>query len=373
MESTKNSDVRINNRKRVVNSLFRGGAVTKQELSSKLEISLATLTLLLNELTEKGLVTKGEVLGSTGGRKPVRMAPVYDAKFAIGVEISAHELRIVMVNLGANIVASEVYPQGIKNESQYWEKVNTILMDFIERNIKDKNKLLDVGIALQVQMKDGCIVEKNNLLPQYRIDLDEAAKSFNIPVTFVNSAKIAAIAQIWSLNDWEDFAFVSLGTSVGGAIVYQSNIVGFNGCGGDFGSVIVQSKGEGSVKKLSDYCTTHAFCEKAEANGMEEFYEMVENGNTKAVQIWNESLDVLINFLYNLYSILGWKIVIGGALSPYIEKNLELIENRLIKMSEYEDGRIPEIRVSDLGAFGAAVGAALRSIDEFLEFGYNNL
>ena len=85
MESTKNSDVRANNRKRVVNTLFREGPMTKQELALRLDISLPTVTLLLKEITEKGLVTKGEVLSSTGGRKPVCITPVEILHQSLGI------------------------------------------------------------------------------------------------------------------------------------------------------------------------------------------------------------------------------------------------------------------------------------------------
>lgn len=371
MESLKNSDVRVNNRKRVVDTIFREGSVTKQDLAARLDISLATVTFLLKELTENGLITKGEVLGSTGGRKPVCVAPVYEARYAVGMEISMHELRIVLVDLGANVVAKEAVLLDISYTKEYWIKVNGILNEFISRNVEDVWKLLEVGIALQISMQDGAAIIKREVAKDSRIDLAMAAASFERPVRFQNSAKLAAIAQIWSLNDWDNFTFLSLGTYVGGAIVYNSAIVDFFGRNSEFGSIVVEN---GKMrKKIADYCTTKALCEKAGVLKPEEIFAGIAEGNEKYRELWEEYLDILSVFLHNLYSIFGWKIVIGGSMSPYLEEYRSEIEKRFKDLTDYDEQPVSYFKISDLGKFGAAVGAALHPIDEFLEFGYYKL
>lgn len=369
MESTKNSDVRANNRKRVVNTLFREGPMTKQELALRLDISLPTVTLLLKEITEKGLVTKGEVLSSTGGRKPVCITPVYDIKYSIGAEITMHEIRLVMIDLGSNIVVKESYPYGLERSREYWEKINCVLMDFMDKNIKDRDKLLDIGITLQIPMKDGAAMWKKDTPQEQRVDLELAESCFELPVKFRNSAKMAAIAQIWALNDRENFVFVSLGSYVGGGIVYNSVIMGFSELNGQFGSLMMGPE----HKKLEEVCTAKSICQRAGVASVDELMKGIEEGNIRFQKIWEEYLDTLSIMFYNLHCIFGWKIVIGGSMSPYLAGSKEKLEYQISRMNDLEEEDASYIHISDLGAYGAAVGAAMLPIDEFLEFGYNEL
>lgn len=371
MKTTTTMDVRINNRKRIINTLFRNGAMTKQDIANKLEISPPTVTVLLKDLREKGLIKKGQVMQSTGGRKPVCIAPIYNAKYAVGIEISSHELRIAVVDLGANIVAAKNYPFEVNNTKECWTDVNRLLMDIIDENIESRDKLLGVGIAFQTTVSKGRIIGKKNMPEQYQINLEMAASCFNVPVRFLSSGKVSAIAQIWALNDWDNFVFISLGSNISGTFVYNSNVMDFDGHGGDLGNIFLKYKDQ--KINASEACSVKALFEKAKVNSLIEFFDKIDKKDKEYVPYWEEYLDILSVLIHNLYCISGWKIVIGGSMSPYIEKYKEEVFQRLYELSDYQDLTIPTIRVSDLGEFCAAVGAALLPIDEFLKFGYDQL
>ncbi|MFV0362038.1 MAG: ROK family protein [Suipraeoptans sp.] len=365
METTKNSDVRINNRKRVLNTLFREGGMTKHELAVKLEISPPTITLLLKELMDRGLISKGEVLGSTGGRKPISMTPVYDLKYSIGIEISSHEIRLVLVDLGANVLHQERYPYGIQESKEYWGKVSEILDEFILSNKIDDSKLLGIGISLQPSNGN---TGKNKQEHISHLDMGMIHESFNYHVKIHSSAKMAAIAQIWNLNDRDNFVFVSLGSYVAGAMVYKNEIIDFDNENGEFGKVLSSVT---DSKKISDYCIMQALCERGGVKDISNFFERIEEPKIK--KLWDEYLDVLCTLLYNLYCIFGWKIVIGGSMSPYLEQYKSNISNKLNELCGNESDESGYIDISDLGEFGAAVGTALLPVDKFLESGFDEI
>ena len=93
MEGTTNSDIRLNNRKRLVSLLFRHGPMTKQELAASLHISLPTVSTILKELAEQMLVTESGSMNSTGGRKATSYAPILDAKYSLGADASEQGLH----------------------------------------------------------------------------------------------------------------------------------------------------------------------------------------------------------------------------------------------------------------------------------------
>lgn len=365
MEGTKNSDIRVYNRKRMVNLLFHQGAMTKAELVNRLDISLPTATLLLKELTEKGLITKGEVLDSTGGRRPVRMAPVYDIKFAVGVEVSMHEIRMVLQDIGARVHARASWSFGLRADREYWEMVNGLLEEFIGEHVDDDKKLLSVGISIQLPIDHGRIVQKKKDVD--RLNLEMVKSCFQRPVEIQNSAKMAAIAQIWGRIVEKNFVFLSLGTYMSGAIIYQPTVWEFDVPNGMFGSMMENGR------PLEEILTIGALTAKAGAADMEELFTGIEAGNEAYLAAWEEYLEVLSRLLYNLRRIFGYEIVIGGAICPYLEPYQDAIIEKIKALEEFEGPDVPYVTISDLGAYGAAMGAAMMPINRFLEFGYEEI
>lgn len=371
MESTKNSDIRANNRKRIVNALFRQGQMTKQELAQRLNISLPTANLLLKELADKGLVTNGKVMDSTGGRKPVCIMPVYDAKFSIGAEVSSHGLRIILLDLGSNIIAREYFPYNLENTPEYWKKVNAAVMAFAAKHMQRPDMLLDMGITLEAPMQDGRIIPKKTMTETDQVDLDMAASCFDVPVKFRNSIKMEATAQTWALDRWENFVFVSLGAHVNGAIVYNGAVLEFSNINGEFGSIIIGKNQP--YGKIEDYYTTGALCQRAGVDHIQAFFERIDQGDEGCAALWKTYLEGLAVFFHNLYCIFGWKIVAGGRMSPYLEPYKDALNQRLRDMDDYCQTTDTYLEISSLGEYGAAVGAAMLPVDEFLEFGYDRL
>ena len=78
-------EVRKQNRNRVYRHLISlWEPVTKQELAFRLSMSLPTLSQNLNELAEMGLIDRSATTDSTGGRRPRLIAPLPNARFALG-------------------------------------------------------------------------------------------------------------------------------------------------------------------------------------------------------------------------------------------------------------------------------------------------
>lgn len=371
MESKKNSDIRIYNRKRVVGTLFRERPMTKQELALRHEISLPTLNVILKDLKEKGLITKGERLESTGGRKPICITPVYDIKYAVGLEISKQEIHIVLVNLGGKIISKESHPFGIEVTKEYWLKVNKILSEFIENNMVEQEKLLGIGISLEVPENNGVFNWMNDNGEFITLELKEIYSCFDKPVTVHYGPKMAAIAQAWALYDRDDFVFLSIGSYIAGAMIYNENVVGFSDTNGQFGKLLVTSSESG--KKVEDYCTIKAICTKSNCSNLHEFYTALESNEKNISNVFEDLLDKLAGLIYNLHCIFGWKIVIGGEMSEFLQQYSEQLEHKIFMLNSLEKEASVSVMFSNLGTYGAAVGSALIQIDEFLEFGYESL
>ena len=367
MESTKNSDIRVNNRKRLVDTLFRQGPMTKLELANKLDMSLPTATFLLKELIQKGLVVTGETVSSTGGRKPVLMVPVVNIRYTIGIEVSMYEIRMVLLDLSGKIYAKALWSYDMKADHEFWHVVDGLLHSFINENMEDPTKLFRVNLAIQMPMDQGKICLKKNDPENLHLDRDIIETCISYPINIQNSARMAAIAQIWSGIEENDFVFLSIGTYVSGAIVSERKVLNFDVPNGMFGSILVNDG------YLENYLSTRSLCEKAGVDHIEQFLHEIKMENSVCMKLWDEYLEILIRVLYNLRKIFGYKIVIGGGICPFLMDYEGLINEKLQEMEEFKNTDPEYLKVSDIGVFGAAMGAAMLEIDHFLESGFEEL
>ena len=252
----------------------------------------------------------------------------------------------------------------MEKTASYWKKVNAHLKEFIDQYVDDKEKLLGVAVALQLPIQDDRAVWLKNMPENKRLDLQKVRACFDMPVKFYNSAKVATFAQIWALNNRGNFQFLSIGGYISGAIVYDGQVLEYTDRHGEYGNMLVPHAGE--PMRFTDVCTYQAIMDKT---GMDlaAFFDQVRKQDKQCLKIWEEYLDVLSCCLYNMHCAFNWDIVIGGAMSEYIEEYEADIKRRLTDMENYVECKEADyIKVSDLGVLGAAIGAAMTLIDAYL-------
>lgn len=365
MEPKTNKDVRNNNRKRLVNLLFTKGEMTKQEMVEHLDISLATVNFLVKELIERGLFTTGTAKDSTGGRKPVGICPVYGARYSIGVEAASDELHLVMLDLGGHVTARQSVPKKQENTKEYWQEVGEIIRTFGESTQIPKEKLLDVGITLGLTMQEEELVKRKARDQEFPLDIEAAREGLGIPVRFRNSTKMAALAHCWQGVREGSFVYVYLGQKLSAAFVHEGSVLDFAGINGELGCMLALGEGGQRIDALFSRKT---LCRRTQSLNLTEFFGKVRRQDAESCACWKEYLERLGIFLHNLYCMFGWRIVIGGSVSPYLAEELPGLEAQIKEQYPFYGALEHILSVSVLGEYGAAVGAAMLSVDQYLEF-----
>lgn len=98
MRAMPSTAVKAHNRSAMTQYLYGHSHVTKQELERELGLSLPTITQNLRALEDDGLIRKGELQDSTGGRKAQSYEFNPDHRTAIGVVMRSNELRLCAIN-----------------------------------------------------------------------------------------------------------------------------------------------------------------------------------------------------------------------------------------------------------------------------------
>jgi predicted NBD/HSP70 family sugar kinase len=101
--------VKVQNRGAVFHALLEHGALTRAELARETKLSLATVATIVDELGSDQLIRETKDQSSAVGRKPYVVTLLPEAKAIVAVDLSSHDFRFEVLNLGLTPRLSHVY------------------------------------------------------------------------------------------------------------------------------------------------------------------------------------------------------------------------------------------------------------------------
>lgn len=368
-KGSSNTEVRVYNQKRIVSTLFHEGPMTKKDLAARLGLSLPTISVILAALSDKGLVVRGEKLASTGGRPPSHIQLAFDAKVAVGVDVSTRHVRLALVDLAPRVVAEASHLLDYKGTPAYWRKVRALVDRFLEANRVEPRRRLGIGLSVQVPVEDGAPKPAAPAAgPVDRWDFDLVRSILGPDVAILNDAKTASLAQVHGIGETEDVVYLMLGSGVGGAVVSNRRIFHWGSKNAEFGHMVVHDGGLacacGQRGCLGAYCSSRAL---RELSGVETdaFFEGLAAGRADFRRIWSAYLHHLAIGVHNLRMAFDTDVILGGELSAYLAPHLEELRALLAERNPFGEGG-GYVRLAGFGEYDSAVGAALVHLDHFL-------
>src|SRR5690349_15812735 len=99
-------DVRRANRASLLTHLFHGGLQSRQELGATTALSQASVSNLIGEMLDEGLVEEAGLVGSDGGRPRVllRVRPGYG--YVVGADVGETRLLVELYDLAMSRLAA---------------------------------------------------------------------------------------------------------------------------------------------------------------------------------------------------------------------------------------------------------------------------
>lgn len=365
-----NLEVRDTNKKKIINFLYTNRSATKQDIAKSLNLSMPTVSLILKELSIRGLVKKAGTLQSSGGRKPSTVSLAYDAKLSAGIEITQNHLRFILIDLNADILSYKKVRESFQNDDKYYQKIGDYLKAFFAENEVDPKSILGVGIALPgVVNAKKRMLEYSPTLMVKNLPLDVLAKYIPYPVTANNEANLAGFAEIWKIDNTETAVFLSINKGVGGAIIIDNKLYdGINGRSGEFGHMTIVKDGLtcscGKKGCLEAYCSTKVLTE-SNFNDVDEFFQAMKKGNQYCMEKWKIYLDYLAVGINNIHTIFDSDIIIGGEIDQYLQQDSDILYSKLQSMNSFGE-QYHYLHFSKYGDKASVIGAALLWVNSFL-------
>ncbi|MDR2611767.1 MAG: ROK family protein [Deltaproteobacteria bacterium] len=359
------------NRVDLFRAVLRKGPAARAELASLLGVSLPTVATLVRELEALGLVESSGELPSTGGRKAAAVAPLPDARAAVGVDVTRNHLSMAAVNLRGELKGHE--RPHIKFEvSDGWSgRAGHMVRDFMERTGVTGDSCVGVGISLPgIISEDGATLQRSHLLDIRRHMRFTLPLGNGLPQRLFNDASAGCLTELWEAGEPGSFFFLSLSNSVGGALVIDGRLVtGANQRAGEVGHVTLRPDGERCYcGKDGHYDVYGSALNLADPAGgrLEDFFERAESGDRAFGRILSSYISSLALVSVNLRMLLDCDVVLGGYVGGFLGPHLARIRAKAAAMDTFQ-GNAGYIRLSRRKMEGAAVGAALHFIEEFIQ------
>ena len=392
MEILDQSKIKTNNKKRVIKLLSEERSLTKNKVAKILDISIPTVTTIVNELMLEGICQEGGTATSTGGRKPVIIEFLPDSRYSIGVELRKKYIKVILTNLDSKIISY------IKSDLNVID--GDIVINSIQENIDkilcesgiDKEKVLGMGISLP-----GTINEKDlklEVAANFRLknlEFKQLQEYFNIPVYLENEANAGALGEfiLGAARDLKNFIYISVTEGIGGGLIIDKKIYkGKDHRAGEIGHMTINKHGRqcncGKKGCWETYASTRALLNTfndtlSEINKDEiieykiSLKEIINKYNDKddiAIKIIHEYIEDLALGMQNLMYIFNPdNIVIGGDISVYEESLLKRIKKKVYENNEFYSEEDVRIQFSKLKDDSNVVGASILPINESFGFG----
>lgn len=214
-------------------------------------------------------------------------------KYAIGIDLGGTNIKVGIVSQGGKIVSKT----SIKTDAQLGPKavIKNIKKGITEILKNNSFKISGIGIGAPgiVSTKKGIVHNPPNLPGWDEIALGSIIKKeFGIKVSVENDANAAAIGELifGAGEKYNSFVMVTLGTGVGGGIVYNKKIFrGEIGGAGEIGHVCIDPNGPkcncGSTGCIEAYAGNHYIKEAVKKDlhnhPSSKIWELIENDPEK--------------------------------------------------------------------------------------------
>ena len=235
--SHKNNIIKRN----IIAHMAVNGECTLAELTKQLHISVPTITKLVSELVEEGIVNDLGKVETPGGRRPNVFGLTSSTIYFAGISVGRDNMTYVITDLQNNIL-KEVKDDTfvLSDRTQCLEKICSNIENFIDTCGIDRSKILGVGVCIV-----GRVNTEQGRSYKYFTTSEEALRDIleeriGIRVLLENDTRARCYAEYTTGKSKEDsnVIYLHMGRGVAIGIVIDGKLYyGKNGFAGEFGHI----------------------------------------------------------------------------------------------------------------------------------------
>ncbi len=383
------NDIQAMNRSLVLRLMQKNGVCSRAQLAKESGLKQATMTNIINDFLDWGLVEETGMLPSVKGRRSIGVVIRHQAFYVIGVRLTRNFFDIGLFDMAGNLANGKTVD--IRRMSGPAPVVAAIRRE-IEEILKRNRKRMILGVGMAVPGPFFYHEKQIELITDFpgwnEIDLrSDLFGSLDLPVIIDHDANAGALAEWWiAPNELTrgTIVYVAVGQGLGAGIINDGRILrGALGIAGEIGHTTIDLNGPpcacGNRGCLTNYAsTTHMVSRYREETGKSRATDdavdfpavasAIAAGEAAAMKVYRETMRYLAVGINNAIWTYGPdRIIIGDEMSAIGPRMIGAIQEFFTGRTLSRILNRVEIRLSSFERDPAYVGAAALAIDHCLE------
>ena len=260
-------------KKRIITYYIYNGNSTLTDLAKVLDLSIPTVTKLVEDMCQIGFLNTYGKLETSGGRHPHLYGLNPDACYFIGVDIRRYSVNIGLINFNGELVESQMnVPDVFENTMAGLDALCEIITKFIESLIIDVKKILNINVNVsgRVNPESGYSYSWFNFGEVPLSQLMSEKTGYEVSIDNDTRAMTYGEYLRSNISEKKDVLFVNVSWGVGLGIIIGGKVyAGKSGFAGEFGHTPAYDNG------LICHCGKKG-CLETEASGNAIYRKLVE-------------------------------------------------------------------------------------------------
>jgi predicted NBD/HSP70 family sugar kinase len=380
MKKIRFQDMSRYNRSAVLNLIRQSDGISRADIVKKIGLSGPSISAIVSELIQNGLVGETGIGVSFGGKKPILLTFKADVHHILALDVRPDHAEAVICNLNAEIKKKQVinYAESLPIEEKMGQIVG--LSKKMVAAEKKSGKTIGIGLAIP-----GVVDCGNNRLrssvPMNTKDVDVGNffSGFNLPLRINNVSRCEALAEKWfgKGKNKSDFIFLYVGKGIGAGIISNGRLFNQSRYSAmEIGHNTLDAKGDlcrcgkqGCFETFSAlWAIKKKYCALAKRKSVsdEEIMEKIAAWDRDLRPILKNAVRALEIELSNLVNIFNPQtIIISGWISLLGQEVLDSITNTVKQRTLEGLADNITIEVSQLERKAALIGAAALILEDF--------
>jgi ROK family protein len=381
-------------KKDIICYYINNGDDTLADLGKELNFSVPTVTKMVGELIEDGIVMDFGKMETPGGRRPNIYGLNQSSGYFIGVDISQKRVHIGLINFKGDLIDEQMdisFEEAHPHER--FERLCEIIEDFMSHTVVPKDKILSIGINISGRVNPQTGHSYSFFYFDERPLTEMFEEKLGIDVSIDNDSRAMAYGEYIKgrVQAEKNIIYVNVGWGLGlGIIVNGQLYYGKSGFSGEFGHITAFEN------EILCHCGKKG-CLETEASGSalyRKFLEKLHNGQSSLLTQQKENEDEItlndiidvalqedilaIELIEEVGNTLGKHVaglinlfnpelvIIGGTLANAGDYLILPLRSAIKKYSLNLVNKDSSIKISKLGDKAGLLGASLLARSKFI-------
>lgn len=391
MKITQTRDIRTANRWEIFRQILHHYPISRVELSNITGLNKATVSTIVKEWMDLGLLSETERGVSASGRKPIMLCPQLHAGCVMAIDIDAGHVQAILTDLsGERILARQQFAISSPYFPSVYRQLCQVLDELLTQQPDSCYGLTGIGVSVHGIVDLSGMIRFVPRLGWRNIDLRALlGERYHVPVCIDNDGNLAAIAQnnieMDSHSDSEghsvsashqSLAAVNISDSISAGLIVNGELL--RGCHGFANAIGHHTINFDEPKQChcgkygcwEQYCSDTAVIAYANTllstpiSTIGELVDLVRHQDAAAQKVLDEFIRHLAVGLTNIIFIFDCEVI---SISSEILSSLpyclpEVMRSMILPITHAE-----KVVLSRLGKNGAILGAAGQAIEAFFQ------